>query len=75
MKNIDIETAMNYFHFEIAAIYFLNLENAVKLCFKNLYKIYPLKNTWGSFGHVEIYDKIDYFWTFEHAVFFYKMTI
>jgi hypothetical protein len=32
----------------------------------------PLKITWGSFGHVEIYNKIDYFWNFEYAV-FYKM--
>jgi hypothetical protein len=27
-----------------------------------------------SFGDVEIFNKIDYFWTFEYAV-FYKITI
>jgi hypothetical protein len=40
--------------------------------FKILYKTAPLKKTWGSFGHVEIYNKIDYFWNSEYAV-FYKM--
>jgi hypothetical protein len=37
-----------------------------------LYKTAPLKNPWDRFGHVEIYNKIDYFWNFEYAV-FYKM--
>jgi hypothetical protein len=27
---------------------------------------------WGSFGHVEIYVKMDYFWNFEYEV-FHKM--
>jgi hypothetical protein len=34
-----------------------------------LYKTAPLKNTWGDFGHVEIYNKIEYIWTSEYAVF------
>jgi hypothetical protein len=37
-----------------------------------LYKTTPLKNTRGSFGHVEIYNKIEYFWNIEYAG-FYKM--
>jgi hypothetical protein len=32
------------------------------------YKTAPFKNTWGNFGHVEIFKKIEYIWTFEYTV-------
>jgi hypothetical protein len=50
----------SYLLFAIADIYF-------KICKKIV-----LKNTWGSFGHVKIYKKIEYFLIFEYAV-LYKM--
>jgi hypothetical protein len=62
---MNIKTTTNYLHFEIAVNYF-------KICKmrKILYKTAPLKNPWGRLGHVEIYNKVDYFWNFEYVIFY-----